>query len=616
MTLRPQSSWTCSESGFESDDGTRLFYRAWQPVAARATGTQNALIFLHRGHEHSGRIGPLVEQFGFVHDWAFAWDARGHGHSPGERGAAPDFQALVRDFEVFVRHLQARYGIAEQNMLIVANSVGAVIAATWLHDYAPRVRGVVMAATAFDINLYMPLAKPALRLATRFNPGLSITSYIRSSMLTHSHAQAQAYDADPLITKNISARVLLDLADTARRVVKDAQAIDAPILMLVADKDYVVKQAPQRQFFDAISSRLKRYVLIRDCHHAIFYEDDIQSQQAIMAAREFVAECFSQDLAPPAHYQAADTESPSARRYQALRQGRAGGWLVNAFYGVQKCLLGSLGRLSNGMHIGLQHGFDSGASLDYVYRNQAGGRLLIGKSIDRGYLDAIGWRGIRQRKLQVQQALSDLIAQHPAGQPLRILDIAAGTGRYVLETVKRFQDRDIDITLRDVDQYNLDQAQQLARQLRLKNQIAYQCRDAFSGDSDASGTRGYDIVIVSGLYELFSANAPVLQSLRGIRRQLNAGGHLIYTGQPWHPQLLMIAKTLRNHQGRAWHMRPRPQAELDALVASTGCRKVGSQVGLAGIFTVSVARREDAMPVSGDLARSISIAAKSGTAGR
>ena len=601
MTTNLSSKWLCSEAGFDtnsgSHDSTRLFYRIWQPLAVQPGERQKALIFLHRGHEHSGRIQPLVEQFGFAGDWAFAWDARGHGNSPGERGDAPDFQTMVRDFDTFINHIQTRHGIATEDMLIVANSVGAVIAATWLHDYAPRVRGVVMAAAAFDINLYVPLAKPALRLATCFKPDLFVTSYIRSSMLTHSTEQAQAYDADPLITKNISARVLLDLADTAKRVVQDAQAIDVPVLMLVADKDYVVKQGPQKHFFENISSKLKRYVLINDCHHAIFYESLTQVQQAISAARDFIVECYQQDVLPPSHYFKADTESKSAAQYQALKQGKLVGALESAFYGVQKFMLGHLGKLSNGMSIGLQHGFDSGASLDYVYRNQAGGRLLIGGMIDRGYLDAIGWRGIRQRKIQMQQTLSALIQQHPSGQPLRILDIAAGGGRYVLETIKRFQDRDIEICLRDYEQGNLDQARELAGKLQLKNQITYQCRDAFASTSYREDDGSYDIIIVSGLYELFSDNTLVLNSLRGIQQLLKIDGHLVYTGQPWHPQLALIAGTLRNHQGQAWTMRPRPQAEMDALVASIGCKKVATQLGIAGIFTVSVARRDAAMPV-------------------
>jgi SAM-dependent methyltransferase len=127
--------------------------------------------------------------------------------------------------------------------------------------------------------------------------------------------------------------------------------------------------------------------------------------------------------------------------------------------------------------------------------------------------------------------------------------------------------------------------------LQLKTKVEYQQRDAFSLDSYPANEGPYDIVIVSGLYELFNENAMVLRSLQGIARQLKEGGHIVYTGQPWHPQLNLIAYTLNNHRGTMWKMRPRPQAEMDALVESVGCRKVASHIGIAGIFTVSVARK-------------------------
>lgn len=591
MQSSTATPWICTEAGFASHDQARLFYRVWQPHQARTAGAPRALVFLHRGHEHSGRVAALVEDLGYTQDWAFAWDARGHGHSPGERGDAPGFETLVQDLDAFVRHIQQRYGIEPLNMVVVANSVGAVTAATWLHDYAPGVRGVVMAAAAFDINLYVPLAKPALRLAMGFKPDLFVTSYIRASMLTHSDEQALAYDADPLITKNISARVLLSLADTAQRVVHDASAIDTPILMLLADQDYVVKRAPQQAFFAALASQFKRLVVLKHCKHAIFYEAPEVRDQAVREAQAFIDGCFARALPPPENYLLADVSSASAQQFQALQSDAIDSLAARAFYALQRGLLGSLGRLSHGMSIGHAHGFDSGASLDYVYRNQAQGGLFIGEVIDRGYLDAIGWRGIRLRKTQLQQALSALIAQHPPGQPLHILDIAAGGGRYVLETVKRFQDRDIHVTLRDYEDDNLQQAKALADQLPLHTPLKLQRRDAFAAESYADGDGLFDIVIVSGLYELFPDNAPVLRSLRGVARQLKAGGHLVYTGQPWHPQLELIAQTLTSHSGKPWKMRPRPQAEMDALVASVGCHKIASHIGLDGIFTVSVARR-------------------------
>ena len=596
MKIDAQQTWLTRESGFDSTDGTRLFYRSWQPVNP-ASGQPRALIFLHRGHEHCGRIAQLVEQFGFTGYWAFAHDARGHGYSPGERASAPGFTSMVEDLDSFVVHIALTHGIAVENMVIVGNSVGAVIAATWLHDYAPRVRGVIMAAAAFDIKLYVPLAKPALRLARRFKPELAVTSYVRSSMLTHSLEQADAYDTDPLIAKSISAKVLLELSDTAKRVLADAAAIDTPILMLAADKDFVVSLAPQQRFFDTISSTLKRFVQLSDCYHAVYYERDMRA--AIEASRSFIEECFNTALPAPAHYLQADRDSHSARRHAASLTGAGGTRLERIAYRLQKSMLGVLGPLSHGMQIGLQHGFDSGASLDYVYRNRAGGRLGIGAIIDRGYLDAVGWRGIRLRKVHLQEALGKLIAAHTGTAPLRILDVAAGCGRYVLETVKRYQDRPMAITLRDFAPHNLESARVLAQQLGVIQAIDYQLRDAFDSANYPPAEGQYDIVIVSGLYELFSNNQWVQTSLNAIAGAMADGAHLVYTGQPWHPQLDMIAQTLDNHQGKPWVMRPRPQAELDALVRAAGLDKLSSQIGLEGIFNVSLARKGAAPHAAG-----------------
>ncbi|RBB16911.1 alpha/beta hydrolase, partial [Xanthomonas oryzae pv. oryzae] len=83
----------------------------------------------------------------------FAWDARGNGRSPGVRGDAPGFEALVRDLDGFIAHLGATHGIAVQDMVVIAQSVGAVVAATWVHDYAPPLRALVLASPAFKVTL-------------------------------------------------------------------------------------------------------------------------------------------------------------------------------------------------------------------------------------------------------------------------------------------------------------------------------------------------------------------------------------------------------------------------------------------------------------------------------
>ena len=99
------------------------------------------------------------------------------------------------------------------------------------------------------------------------------------------------------------------------------------------------------------------------------------------------------------------------------------------------------------------------------------------------------------------------------------------------------------------------------------------------------------IGIVSGLYELSPENEPVQRSLRGLADAIEPGGHLIYTNQPWHPQVEFIARVLTNREGKPWIMRRRTQAEMDELVESAGFEKLSEEIDAWGIFTVSVARR-------------------------
>ena len=84
----------------------------------------------------------------------------------------------------------------------------------------------------------------------------------------------------------------------------------------------------------------------------------------------------------------------------------------------------------------------------------------------------------------------------------------------------------------------------------------------------------------------------ILDSLTGLAGVVPPGGYLIYTCQPWHPQLEEIARTCVDWDGKPWIMRCRTQAEMDELVRSVGFEKVDMSIDSYGISTVSLARRE------------------------
>jgi len=174
-----QTARTCDEQQFPSFDATPLFYRHWP--AAEPAVEKKAVVLFHRGHEHGGRMAHLAEELELPDYDFFAWDARGLGRSPGERGYADNFGVLVKGVDAFVRHIAAQHGIATENVVVIGQSFGAVVVATWVHDYAPRLRGLVLAAPAFKINLMVPGARQGLALLHAVKGNFFVNSYVKAT---------------------------------------------------------------------------------------------------------------------------------------------------------------------------------------------------------------------------------------------------------------------------------------------------------------------------------------------------------------------------------------------------------------------------------------------------
>lgn len=574
----PSTAAQSSEHTLTLWDGVKLFYRAFLPK----TPTTKALVLFHRGHEHSERWQETVAALDLDDVAVFAWDQRGHGQSPGERGAAPSLACVIQDAEEFVRHLVAAHQIAIEDTIVLAHSVGAVIAAAWVHDYAPPVRGMILATPAFRVKLYVPLAVPALRLKEKLlGPGF-VKSYVKASVLTHDADEAKRYHADPQIFRQIAVNILLDLFDTSTRLLADAGAITTPTLILSAGSDWVVKNSAQREFLDTLSSPVKRLDVLPGFYHSIFHEKD--RRLVVAKVREFIEERFSRP-AQPVSLLDADKQGCTKREYDRLRGPG------NPLYGATRLFLKTVGRLSRGVQLGWRSGFDSGVTLDYVYANQPHGITPLGRLIDSNYLNSIGWRGIRLRREHLEKMLGDAMKRtHAEHRPVRILDIATGAGRYVLETMHKLRHIPSEAVLRDYRDENLNAARGLAAELGVTT-ATFVNGDAFDRAALASVTPRPTIAIVSGLYELFPENEPLRRSLAGLADAVEPGGYLIYTNQPWHPQVEFIARVLTNREGQPWIMRRRTQAEMDQLVAAAGFAKLSQEIDPWGIFTVSVARR-------------------------
>lgn len=578
---------TPKELYFLTSDHTKLFYRYWP--ATLPSKIQKVAVLFHRGHEHSGRLQHIVDELDMQDTTFYAWDARGHGRSPGKRGYSPSFSRSVQDVDDFIRFIVNHSQVPIENIVIIAQSLGAVMAATWVHDYAPSIRGLLLISPAFKVKLYVPFARPFLALAQHFKGVFFVNSYVKAKYLTHDLERIESFNKDPLITKSIAVNILLDLYITAERIIHDANAITIPTQVLISGKDYVVHRQPQINFYEKLRSPMKELHILPN-----FYHDTLGEKNRVIAFEKMCSFINKLYTLPPQRfdYSKDNYQNTGSYTWQILNSGPEPYSLEDIVYRGLRYSMKLFGKQSTGLTLGFKTGFDSGSTLDYVYHNQPQGRNLLGRMIDKFYLNNIGWRGIRQRKINleklIKQAATQLIEQN---KTIRVVDIAAGYGRYVIDALE-YNHEVNEILLRDYDDINIIKGQKMITARGMGDRARFERGDAFNREELASMRPRPTLAIVSGLYELFPDNTLVRQSLAGLADAIEPEGFLIYTNQPWHPQLKMIAWSLTSHKdGKAWIMRVRTQEEMDSLVQEAGFKKCTQLIDRWGIFTVSLAIR-------------------------
>ena len=265
-----------------------------------------------------------------------------------------------------------------------------------------------------------------------------VNSYVKAKFLTHDPERIASYDSDPLITRPISVNILLGLYEAADRVVADAQrdhaadaAADLRRRLGGAPRAAARVLRPARQRGQGASTCCPASSTTRWARRT--------ARRPSQAIRDFVLRAVRRsrrsrvDLRDAAPERATRATS-RARWPQPLPPLSPRGlyWAVDAREPALRrpAVATACGSATRPASIRAARSTTSTAT-------SRSGATPLGRSIDRTYLDSIGWRGIRQRKLHVEELLREAMRAAGASStaPVRLIDIAAGHGRYVLDAV-------------------------------------------------------------------------------------------------------------------------------------------------------------------------------------
>ena len=192
--------------------------------------------------EHVGRYVRLMEDLAARGYSTFVYDARGHAGSSGPRGHAPTWAALGDDLTAVVDALEAERRLPQRRALLGA-SMGGLVAASWLPAHRGRFHALVLVAPFLAPKMALPPAKVLLaRTVGAVLPTLAQATGIRGRDLSHDAAIIAAYDADPLVTRVMSARYFSEMRAAQAQVARDVAGeeggvLDVPVLLLMGADD-------------------------------------------------------------------------------------------------------------------------------------------------------------------------------------------------------------------------------------------------------------------------------------------------------------------------------------------------------------------------------------------
>lgn len=246
-------------------------------------------------------------------------------------------------------------------------------------------------------------------------------------------------------------------------------------------------------------------------------------------------------------------------------------WLNTRIF-LGRIAVRTLGQTSDGIKLVTTKGLTSGVMLDYIYQNQPHGRFIIGRWIDRIYLSHRAWEDVRTRKNNLESFLIGAISvQQSFNRKPVIVDVAAGSARYLLDVKSKPGMENIDVICRDLDTEALAQGKLNAEKLGLKN-IVFITGDALKAESLAGIQPKANIAVSSGFYDWLNEDTLVQKSMSLLYEILPSGGCFVFTNQVRHVNQEFVEGVFIDLRGQPLRMTMRPAATLNGWAEGVGFR--------------------------------------------
>jgi len=220
-------------------DGLPLFVRDWPLEQAHG-----AVLLVHGLGEHSGRYLRLAAWFNQRGYAVRGYDQRGHGRTPGQRGALRRADDLLTDLAAVYRDYAGELPAAP---LLLGHSMGGLVALRTVLDGRVAPPALVLSSPALR-SWEPPWRIRLARLLAPLVPRLPLRNHPPSARASHDTGVVAAYLDDPLRSGWITPRLADFIFRAGATCIADAAQLARPTLLLAAGSDDLVDPAGSREF--------------------------------------------------------------------------------------------------------------------------------------------------------------------------------------------------------------------------------------------------------------------------------------------------------------------------------------------------------------------------------
>ena len=257
------------------------------PDTSPALGT---VVLVHGLGEHAGRYGEVATH---LRDWGFlvrAYDQQGHGQSAGARGDMLRPGSLQADLGHVIDTTRQRPQCADLPLVLLGHSMGGLVVARALAEQLRYVDAAVLSSPALGAS---PNIVQKLLLATlpKLLPHLTVDNGLNADLVARDAQVVQAYKADPLVHRRISAGLAAWILQEGQHTLDQANQWAVPTLLLYAGDDHLVRASASAEFARSAPQALVQSHCFEAMYHEIF--NDPEHDQVFTVLKAWLLARFS-----------------------------------------------------------------------------------------------------------------------------------------------------------------------------------------------------------------------------------------------------------------------------------------------------------------------------------